>query len=629
MKYAPRSPRSARAGRATRQHQARRPRPTRFRGRSGFSTWIHDRGEQAVFEHRTVFIAVVVVLALVASVGLLADRQLVTANAYATEATNERLTRRTIPAQRGSIVDANGKILAQSVQRYTIFADQKAAKSFVPLACAPTTRDECNQIDGKPVEGRGPKAVAEILSPVIGISVSDLTKMMTGTLRYRILKKNVAPDLERQIENLHIGSVVNSELTTSREYPAGSVLGTVLGAVNSNNTGVAGLELTENKVLSGQDGEETYQHGARGGEIPGTRTVTRKAVNGSTVRLTIDSDVQWYAQRALADTMVKNPADWGVAVVQEVKTGKILAIADTGDVKAGSAKAALEGSRAVSSAIEPGSIGKLVTMSAELDKGLHQPTDQFTVPYQITKQGQTYHDALSHGNDRLTLAGILAHSSNVGTIESSTGVDDNTLYGYLRAYGIGSPSGLGLSGESAGLLRDPSKWDVRTSQTVRFGQGYAANALQIANLAATIGNGGVRVPQRLVEGTVDSSGHVTTPASGASQRVISKKASSELLNMMEDVVQYERYDRYVPRYRLAGKSGTAQVAGKDGKLSNIYSDFVMLAPAEDPKYSIFVGFMNPRIYYPGVTNAAIANFLLSRDQAQASPARTDAYPMTW
>lgn len=623
------APRPSRSPRTPRPSRTRRPARRRGGRRGALWVWAHARGEQAVFEHRVSIIGALVVIALVISGAVLANRQMLTADAYASEATDERTVRRSLPAVRGSITDANGKILAKSVQRYTIYADQKAAAKFEPIACTVETKDYCHQIEGKNVSGKGPAAVAKILAPALSMSVPDLTKRLTGRLRYTVLKKDVSPTLKRTIDSLHLSSVIGAQLTTTRSYPAGSVLGTVLGAVNTQDQGVAGLELTENKTLSGQDGEETYQRGASGEEIPGTRVVSRQPVNGSSVRLTIDSDVQWYAQRALENTMLKNPADWGVAVVQEVKTGRILAIADTGDVKAGSSEAALKGSRAVSSSVEPGSIGKLVTIAAELEKGVHQPTDRFVVPYSITKDGQTYHDALSHGNDHLTLAGILAHSSNVGTIESSSQIDDNTLYGYLRAFGIGQPTGLDLAGESAGLLRQPSQWDGRTSQTVRFGQGYAANALQIANLAAIIGNGGVKVQQRLVDSVTDAQGRTQTPASGSSTRVLSKKTASEMINMMEDVVEYERYDRYVPSHRLAGKSGTAQVADSKGNLTNIYSDFVMLAPAEDPKYSIFVGFMNPRVYNPGVTNADIANFLLNRDQAAASPARTDAYPTTW
>lgn len=621
MTYTPRSPRSSRP-----QRRSTRPRP---QTRRGFASWVHTSGEQAKFEHRVGIIAAIIVVAVCLCAGVLANRQVITANAFASEATSERTVRRALPATRGAIVDRNGKILAQSVQQYTIFADQKAAAGFVPTPCTMATKDICHQIDGKDVRGKGPSAVARILSPVIGIPVKKLTKMLTGKLRYKVLRKNVVPTLKRRIDTLHLSSVIGADLTTKRLYPAGSVLGTVLGAVNDNGEGVAGLELTENKTLSGTPGVETYQRGASGEQIPGTLTVSKKPVNGSTLRLTIDSDVQWYTQRALENTMLKNPAAWGVAVVQEVSTGKVLAIADTGNVKAGSADAALKGSRAVSSAIEPGSIGKLVTMTAELEQGVHKPTDQFVVPYSITANGQTYHDALSHGADRLTLAGILAHSSNVGTIESSQQVSSESMYKYLRAFGIGSPTGLNLSGESAGLLREPKLWDVRTAQTIRFGQGYAANALQIASLAATIGNDGVRVPLRLVENITDPQGRVQTPSRGRSTRVMSADHSKELVNMMEDVVQYERYDRYVPNHRLAGKSGTAQVADKNGNLSNIYSDFVMLAPAEKPKYSIFVGFMNPQIYNPGVTNADIANFLLNRDQAPISPARDNPYPMTW
>ncbi len=445
-----------------------------------FWVWAHARGEQAVFEHRVSIVGALVVVALVISGVVLTNRQMFTADAYASEATDERTVHRSLPAVRGSITDTNGKILAQSVQRYMVYADQKAAAAFKPIACTVQTKDYCHQIDGHPVTGHGPAAVARILAPALSMSVKELTAKLTGKLRYTVLKKNVSPTIKRSIDDLNLSSVIGAQLTTTRSYPAGSVLGTVLGAVNAKDEGVAGLELTENKTLSGQDGEETYQKGASGEEIPGTRVVSRQPVNGSSVRLTIDSDVQWYAQRSLENTMLKNPADWGVAVV-EVKTGKILAIADTGNVEGRQQRGGPQRSRAVSSAIEPGSIRQARHSVRRTREGVTSPRTSSPCP---TPSRRTARPSTMPSRMATTISpsrGIIAHSSS-GDVQSSEAIDSTTMYNLLCSYRDRPALRHGARRRVDRTSEQALDMGHKDRQTVRFGQGYAANALQITNL---------------------------------------------------------------------------------------------------------------------------------------------------
>ena len=197
----------------------------------------------------------------------------------------------------------------------------------------------------------------------------------------------LGPTHEELITTL-VGGVVYGELSSQRIYANGTQLGALLGGVDDSGKGVAGVESMENSALTGTDGYVIYQQGNGGEEIPGTLTGSQEAVNGSDVALTLDHDVDWYVKQALLEGQKKTKATWAMAVVQDIQTGEILALEDTDEYQAGSDQAKLNASRAVSESFEPGSVGKIITMSGLLQTGLHKATDKFTVPYSYTKDGQ-------------------------------------------------------------------------------------------------------------------------------------------------------------------------------------------------------------------------------------------------
>lgn len=580
-------------------------------------------------------IAIGAALALVASACViqLASTQLIGGRQTAQAATANRTLTVTLSAKRGRILDANGSVLAQSVERYTIVANPEAAQEFEPITCNDNTRDYCHEIDGKPVGATGAAAVGRLLAKVLDMNAMELGADLSGTGQYVILKKDVTPQVKRSIESLHLGGIVWGELSSERLYADGDLMGALLGGVNDNGDGVAGIEQVENKTLTGTDGHETYQRGNGGEEIPGTMTESVAAKNGDDVTLTIDRDVQWYVKKVLKEAESKYGAAWAIAVVQDVQSGEIRALADSDEVQAGTDAAKMSPSRAVSETFEPGSVGKVISMSGYLQMGLHKMSDQLSVPDHITQEGQTYKDSFDHGTERWTLAGILQNSSNVGMIMAGENYPDEQRCEYLTKFGIGQPTGLNLPGESSGLLTNPSAWDLRTRNTILFGQGYTVNALQLNNVVATIANKGVKQQQSIIKSTTDANGKTTESKKGEATRVVDEKVASDMMNAMESVA--EGYNKFVKvdGYRMAAKSGTAEVQGSDGTLSSIISDYSVVIPADNPRYAVTVVMKDPNGVFGGLTagpvSAQICEFLMQKYEVPVSSPRKNAIPVTW
>ncbi len=580
--------------------------------------------------------AVGLILAFVGTACLvqLANVQLINGKDMAQAATQSRTIRVTLKAKRGKILDTNGSILAQSVERYTIIGNPEAAQEFAPVTCTEDTGDNCHQIDGQPVGATGAAAVARLLASVLDMDATELGAMLSGSGQYAVLKRDVTPAVARKIEKLSLGGIVYAELSNERVYSNGSLMGALLGGINADGVGVAGIEQMEDETLTGTDGYQVYQQGTGGVEIPGTMTESESEVDGSDVTLTIDHDVQWYVEKALKESCEKYGSPWGIAVVQDTQTGDILALADSDNVEAGSDQAKMTVSRAVSETFEPGSIGKVFTMAGMIQLGLHQATDKFTVPDHITVNGQTYSDSSTHGDEHWTLAGILEQSSNVGMIMAGDKMSDEQRYEFISKFGIGQDNGLGLPGESQGLLYSSDDWDLRTQNTVLFGQGYTTNALQLTNAVAVIANKGVRKTQRIIKAITDADGHTQEQkAEGEATRVIDEDVAAQVLDAMESVSDHYANFVKVDGYRIAAKSGTAEVAGADGTLSSIISDYSAIIPADNPRFVITVVLKDPQGSYGGLTAgpvaAEIGEFLMQKYEVATSSERTNAIPVTW
>ena len=602
---------------------------------------------QQVFVRKCTVIAMVFALIGIGAIVKLSFIQLINASSTAQAAQDERSRVRPILARRGRILDANGAVLAQSVERFNIIGDPLNAQAFKPTPCTKQTEHNCHMLNGKPVEGTGAVAVARLLAPVLHMNSVEIGGKLAGVGRYVLLKRNVTPAVKRAIDKLNLSGVVVAENSSERVYSSGPILGSVIGAVANadevnrkdvknrrGEVGITGLEFTNDSVLNGVDGFQRYQGNNVGNEkIPGTVTETKPAVNGSDIKLTIDSDVDWYVKKVLLDGKKTYNAAWGIAVVQDIRTGDILALEDTDEIKAGTTDAKVKVSRAVGQTFEPGSIGKAFAMSGMLQIGAHKLTDQFNVPGNINKNGQLYHDAIEHGVEHWTLAGILAESSNVGMVMAGENYPLDKRYEYLAKFGLGQYTGLNLQGESRGLLPSAQSWDGRKKDTVLFGQGYAVNALQLTNAMATIGNKGVKLRQSLVQSVIDANGHATRPHKPEATRVLDENVASQMMNALEN--SGEHYSRFagVEGYRIAAKSGTAEVAGPDGRLSSRISDWSGIIPADNPRFVVTVVLSDPQGVYGGVTAGplfkTICEFLMQKYDIPTSAVRTNPVPVNW
>ncbi|MDF7664682.1 penicillin-binding protein 2 [Bifidobacterium sp. ESL0745] len=592
------------------------------------------------FVSRCTVIGTVIALIFVVCFGQLANLQLLNGREMAEAATAGRTLKVPVYAMRGKILDTNGAVLAQSVERYTIIADPKDAQEYAPVCNKQVTNncviynDPSDQSKGYKTKGLvGAAQVARLVAPVLGMDPLELGGKLAGSGRYTVLKKDVEPAAKRKLDKLGLGGIVYGELSQNRVYSDGTLMGAFLGGVDDKANGASGMEQVQNAALSGSDGYRVYQRGNNGVEIPGTMTDSKSARNGSDVKLTIDSDVDWFVKKVLTDGKAQYNADWAIACVVDTRTHKIIALDDSDGIQAGSDQAKLNVSRAVSETFEPGSIGKTFSMAGLMQHGIHQMTDRFQVPDHLNKDNQIFKDSENHPLSNWTLAGILQESSNVGMVMASDNYKDQDRYDMLTKFGIGQPTGLNLPGESRGTLANPNAWDKRTRDTILFGQGYATNALQLTNAIASVADGGIYRKLSIVDSITNADGHVTTTPQDEGTRILDPNVDSQLMNAMESSAEHYQKTVGINGYRIAGKSGTAQVAGPSGALDSIVADWTGILPADNPRFVVTVAMKNPQGIYGGITSGAlfkqIGEFLMQKYEVPASAPRTDAIPVTW
>ncbi|WP_460460746.1 peptidoglycan D,D-transpeptidase FtsI family protein [Angustibacter peucedani] len=548
---------------------------------------------------RAMFLGVCITLSLFA-VQLL-RLQALDASAMAQKALGSRLTTVPVNATRGQIVDRDGVVLATSLERYNVTVDQ-------------TTVAEYSRLEKDPVTGKKHKVVlgldgaAHDLAAVLKMPVAEVRDKLEGTRRFAYVKKGVTPEVWREVDALTIPGIY-PERTSQRAYPADGVGASVVGFVGKDNTPLAGLELKLDKQLTGTPGSVTYERDPGGRHIPTGDVEQKAAVPGATVQLTLDRDLQWKAEQVLAAKVAESGALSGTVVVM-TKDGKILALANapTFDPNVPSkSKPANLSNRALSEVYEPGSTSKVMTAAAAIEEGAVTAMTPFSVPGQINRAGKTFHDSHPHGVERLTFAGVLAKSSNVGTIMAGEKLSSSTMYSYLTKFGIGQPSGLAFPGESRGILAQPQDWSGSQRYTVLFGQGLSVNAVQAAGVYQTIANDGVRVQPQLVAGTVGADGRLDPAAGSKSTRVVSAKTAATLRRMLEGVVSADGTapEARIPGYRVAGKTGTAQRFDPTcGCYRGYTGSFIGMAPADDPQLVVAVTLQRPVKGYYGGTVAA-------------------------
>ncbi|MGW1911091.1 peptidoglycan D,D-transpeptidase FtsI family protein [Streptomyces sp. NPDC002076] len=549
-------------------------------------------------------VSLTLTLVLIAFVVRLLQVQAVDASAYAARAEQNRYVVHTLAAERGGITDRNGVALAISEDAYDITADPTMFSS------------KQLKVDD------GPEQAAALLSPILGQSQGDIVKKLrpkNKDSRYARLATRQTPQVWKQIKDLKAALAKKAETdkttvnvlagvfadpSSQRVYPNGDLAAGILGWVNADGQGGGGIEQELNKQLSGKDGKIRYaQSGGR--EVPTAGSTETPAVPGSDVELTIDRDIQWAAQNAITQQVKKSKADRGYVVVQDTRTGQILALAnspgfDPNDLS--KADGAALGNAAVQDAYEPGSTAKVMSMAAVLEENAATPFTHVVVPNRLHRGDRLFSDDVDHATWNLTLNGVLAKSSNIGTILATGQLGrtqpeaNKVLYSYLRKFGIGRYTGLGFPGETPGILAPYQKWSTSQQYTIPFGQGFSINAVQAASVYSTIANGGVRIEPTLVRGSKGADGRFTPAPKPKQTRVVSEKTARAVAMMLESVVDDEQgtgVKARIPGYNVAGKTGTAnRVDPATGKYHGYTSSFAGFAPADNPRITVYCAIQN-------------------------------------
>ncbi len=514
--------------------------------------------------------------------------QALDASVMASAALKSRLNVVVVPGLRGDITDSGGVVLATSVERRNVTADQSAVPVY----------KKKGQIVG--VAG-----AAADLAAILGKSEVELSATLTGSRRFVYVAKGITPLSWRKIQALGIPGIF-SEPTSTRSYPSSSAAASLVGWVGADGAGGGGLELLLNRQLEGKPGESTYEQSGDGRIIPTGEQQITPAVPGRDVRLTINSDLQWFAQNAIAQKVVETQALNGTVVVMKARTGELAAVAtyptfDPSNIA--KANGSLS-NKAFGEAFEPGSIAKVMTAAAALEEGVATPATPVVVPNRLPRAGTSFRDSHEHGVLKLTFAGVIAQSSNIGTVMVGEKVPPATLEKYFRRFGVGQKSGTQFPGETAGIFARSKDWSGSQRYTVMYGQGLAVNAIQAAGVFQTIANGGVRVPPTLVAGTENADGTFAQTPGSTPVRVMSRSSATKLSQMLEFVVGDGGTAKQaeIPGYRVAGKTGTADRVGDNGRYSGKTASFIGFAPADKPEFVVAVILQNPiRGYFGGVT----------------------------
>jgi cell division protein FtsI (penicillin-binding protein 3) len=507
---------------------------------------------------------------------------------YRTLAERQRLHSISVPAERGSITTADGTILAMTVQTDTVTADPTQIKGKTPGRTAALRQQ-----------------VADVLASPLRMPPETIVNLLDhpSSPQYVVIAKGISITAADQITaGLNRLNAVGIYLTPSytREYPGGDLASNLVGFTTTTTAGdlrgQAGIEESYNQLLAGRDGREEVETGSTGEPIPVASDWVRPMVPGGDVRLTILSGLQWEAQQACAQQVRRTKAENCTVVVMQPRTGKILALAQyPGYQPTNVTSVAATQDLPVAAIFPPGSTAKVITAAAALERGQTLMTP-YTVPEQITMEGFPFHDADPHPTERLTLAGVLAHSSNVGMVQVAHRIRPQVQYQYFRAFGIGVPTGLPLPGSSAGLLAPPSQWWGDQRYTLAFGQGVSVTAIQMASVYATIANGGVRVPPTIVAGATGANGQYVLAPRPRGHRVLKATTSRELISILQQVPMLDATLAYqpwgeIPGYSVAAKTGTAQVGAC---LCKYGSSYIGMAPATDPQIVVAVNVQNPK-----------------------------------
>jgi cell division protein FtsI (penicillin-binding protein 3) len=500
---------------------------------------------------------------------------------------------RTLPLlpARGEITDRNGQVLASTQPAVAVTAD-------------PT------------LTGERAAEVAEIVSRHLGMTTTELMPLLTRRGTHFVYLKKQVPALTYSALAAELSARkiygVFREADPIRTYPGKTVGSSVVGFVGADGQGLSGLERKYNTELAGVEGEQTFESAPNGSRIPLGDSSLKPARNGMNYQLTIDSEVQWAAERLLEARVKELKADSAFAIVLDVRTGELLALANAPGFDANhpqGSDAGNRGNRAVSEPYEPGSVEKVLTAAALIDSGTATPDTKVEVPTKLRSNDRYIKDAFTHEAPilKLNLRGIIARSSNIGTAILARQMSKETLYDYLTRFGLGARTGIELPGESRGILASPEKMQVGQPDQIAFGQALAVTGVQQAAAIASVINGGVYHPPTILKSVTDADGREVPIEPRPSRRVVSAESSAQVRDLMGAVVESENGQKALKldNYTSGGKTGTAQRAEPKCKCYRGYvTSYVGIAPVDDPRILTYVVVNNPKGSTTGTGSAA-------------------------
>lgn len=520
--------------------------------------------------------------------------QSIAAPGLSARAAGQRTATSLEPAVRGSFTDRGGKALA-----YTISAK---ALTFQPVRVRQQLAAAHGKDDTAPDPDKRLRDIAAALHKTLGDEIGsekDVLAKLQGKDEFVYLARGVDAQVASGLQDKF--PEIGAERQELREYPGGSLAANVLGATGWDGRGQVGLESAMDDELAGKDGSQTYDRGSDGAVIPGSWRDRRPAVDGTSVELTLDSDLQYYVQQQVQLAKDDSGARSASAVVLDAKTGQVLAMANdnTFNPTHPPQKWANEDldNPAVTRPFEPGSVNKIVTAAAALENGVTTPDEVHRVPGHLTMDGVTVGDAWEHGILPLTTTGIFGKSSNVGTLLLAQKVGPDRYAAMLDRFGLGRRTGVGLPGESPGQLLPRSKWSGGAFANLPIGQGLSMTLLQMTGMYQAVANDGVRVPPRIVRAEIGPGGVRRERPAPEPVRVMRPETARTLRTMFQAVVQRDATGEQtgtgpaaaVPGYRVAGKTGTAQQVDPECHCyskSRYWITFAGLAPADDPRYVV-------------------------------------------
>lgn len=550
---------------------------------------------------RTVAVFGTVSVLMVAFSVRLVDIQVVNAAEYVAESKLSTQQSKPIAGTRGEIVDSNGAVLAISNVTYDAVIDPHYLNTIERLD------KDGNKIPLKE-EWNG---VADKIAAIIGLTGDEIRTIVADNAaanpasQYALLTTGLSTAQMEKLKALEIPYLAMPS-HESRTYPDGAVAGSVVGFTGTDPEkgtvfAQAGVEAMEDACLTPTAGSQTFERGSRGEIIPGSMSET-PAVNGGTVQLTIDRDLNWYLQQMIAEEVQNKGAQRGSVTVVEVGTGKIRAAAEWPTVDPNNIDASDPNDwygHIFKDLFEPGSTFKAATAAMLLESGAATPMS--TIPaagWEEFPNGAQVGDSFSHDTYNYTLAGALIDSSNVALSKFGDLMTPEARHDFLAKFGVGSKTNVNFDGEQAGVLHPADQWDNQTRYATTFGQAFQVTAPQVASFYQMIANHGVKKPLQLVESCTSADGTVTTPKTAPDERLLSEQNAAQMSTMIENVAEQGGVADLIkiPGYRIAAKTGTAQTydAETQSYKSNLYDVSVVgYAPADDPKYVVIVTLKEP------------------------------------